>query len=111
MDLIRLVVLQACTDKPNGPIEGFNDDEIKYHRKLAIEKGLLEGLVRESHDKPTRIPACVVVRDVTWAGHDFIDAIKSDAHWNKVKDYLTATGKQLTIETILFAIRKLLGAS
>ena len=48
MDLIRLVVLKACTDDPNGVIDGYGDDEIKYHRKLAIEKGLLTGFVMDS---------------------------------------------------------------
>lgn len=107
MDLIRLVLLKACTDDPNGAIDGYGDDEIRYHRKLAIEKGLLTGFVMESHDRPSRIPRNVVVKDVTWEGHDFIDAIRSDTNWNKVKEFLMAAGKQVTLETVMQAIREI----
>lgn len=109
MELIRLVLLKAQDDDRNGPIKGYTEDEIKYHRKQAKEAGLIEAIVLESSDKPSPVPANVVVRDLTWAGHDFIDGIQSESNWNKVKDYLRAGGKQITVETIKAAIRALFG--
>jgi hypothetical protein len=110
MDLIRLILLKVEQNDPNGPINGYSEDEIRYHRKLAIDKGLLKGHVLEDPRRSSPVPANVSVEDLTWEGHDFIDGIQSDSNWNKVKDYLLAGGKQITIETIKFAIRALFGA-
>jgi hypothetical protein len=111
MELIRLVLLKAQADDPNGPIEGYTEDEISYHRKHAKEMGLLEAVILESSDRPSPVPAVAIVKDLTPAGHDFIDAIQSESNWSKVKDYLRAGGKQITIETIKAAIRALFGMS
>src|SRR5687768_1994905 len=105
MDLIRAVLLQAQKGDPNGSVDGFTGDELKYHRALAIEAGLLRGRALKDHQTPTEIPAAVMVQDLTWQGHDFLDAIESDTNWGKVKQFLGDTGKQLTIETIKFAIK------
>lgn len=111
MDLIRLVLLKVKQNDPNGPIEGYAEDEIRYHRKLAIEKGLLKGHVLEDSRRSSSVPANVSVEDITWEGHDFIDGIQTESNWNKVKDYLLAGGKQITIETVKAAIRALFGGS
>lgn len=109
MDLIRAVILKAVERDANGAIPGYTEDEINYHRALAIQKGLLEGRVLEDNSM-TDIPVDVIVLGVPWAGHDFIDAIESDSNWEKVKAFLKETGKQLTIETVKFAIGRLFGA-
>lgn len=109
MDLIRLIILEAAQGNLNGSIDGYADEEIKYNRMQAIEMGLLNGHVLQDFRRSTPIPANVHVEDLTPSGHDFLDAIKSDSTWKKVKDYLRAGGKQITIETIKAAIRALFG--
>nr|ART38034.1 F102 [uncultured bacterium] len=111
MDLIRLIVLKVDQNDPNGPIEGYTKDEIKYNCMQAIEMGLLKGKVLKDSRRSTPVPANVLLEDLTPAGHDFIDGIQSESNWHKVKDYLLAGGKQITIETIKAAIRALFGAS
>lgn len=110
MELIRAVVLKAAEGDPNGAISGYTEDQVKYHRALAIENGLLEGKSVKNHTIMTDIPAAVMVLGVPWAGHDFIDAIESDSNWSKVKAFLSEAGKQVTIETIKYASQKLFGA-
>jgi hypothetical protein len=110
MDLIRAVVLKAVEGDPNGAIPGYTEDEINYHRALAVQKGLLEGRVLDDNSSMTDIPLDVFVLGVPWAGHDFIDAIESDSNWSKVKAFLSEAGKQVTIETIKYAAQKLFGA-
>lgn len=110
MDLTRLILLKVEQNDPNGPIEGYADEEIKYNRMQAIEMGLLKGRVLRDSQRSTQVPANVLVEDFTPTGHDFLDAIKSDSNWKKVKDYLLAGGKKITIETIKAAIRTRLGA-
>lgn len=109
MDLIRKVVLAAEAGPPFPKIEGYTEDAIKYHQMLAIQHGLLDGAVLKVHTHPTEIPGAVVIKDVTWEGHDFIDAIREDTNWTKVKSFLADAGKQLTIETVKFAVLRLYG--
>ena len=109
MDLIRAVLLKAQQSDPNGTIDGRTDDELKYHRALAIDAGLLKGSVVKDNTKGTEIPAAVMVKDLTWEGHDLLDAIENDSNWVKVKEFLRSAGKQLTIETIKFAVKQLFG--
>jgi hypothetical protein len=80
MDLIRLALLKVEQNDPNGPIEGYADEEIKYNRMQAIEMGLLKGHVLQDFRRSTPIPANVHVEDLTPAGHDFLRAIKSDSN-------------------------------
>ena len=111
MNLIRLVLLAVQDDAQfNGSAAGYTDDQIKYHQALAIEKGLLKGKVLKYSDDDGDIPGAVHVQGLTWDGHDFVDAIASDANWIKVKVFLLDGGKQLTIETVKSAIQSLFGA-
>ena len=43
MELIRKVLLAAQDGDRNGPIEGYPDDALMYHRALSIKAGLLKG--------------------------------------------------------------------
>lgn len=104
---MRKVLLAAESGPPYPAIEGYSADEIKYHEKLAIEARLLKGTVTDVHTHQTDIPGAVIIRGVTWEGHDFIDAIRDDTNWQKVKDFVADASKQLTIETAKFAIAKL----
>ncbi len=78
---------------------------------LAIEAGLLDGTHDKFLENATEIPSYVFVEDVTWEGHNFIDAIREDNNWNKIKSYLSQQGKQLTIETIKVATKTIFGFS
>ncbi len=109
MDLIRQVILNVECGQPYPDIVGFTPQAIKYHQMLAIEAGLLNGTHGKFNENATEIPSYVFVKDITWEGHNFIDAIREDNSWNKVKNYLTQEGKQLSIETINTAVKILLG--
>ena len=76
MDLIREALLKVQQGDPNGSIAGYTDDEMKYHRALAIEVGLLKGWIAKDNTMSTPIPAAVVISDLTWEGHDFIYAMR-----------------------------------
>jgi hypothetical protein len=107
MELIRKVLLAVQDGRHNLPIESYSDDEIKYHRALAIEKKLVDGRIMKDNSKFSDVPAEVNVIKLTWAGHDFIDAITSDSDWQKVKDFLKDAGKQITLDTVKVAVAQL----
>lgn len=109
MELVRKVLLGIQDGNPNGPVDGYSEEAIKYHRALVIEASLAQGQVLNDNTINSEIPAVVFLKKLTWEGHDFIDAIESDANWAKVKDYLKETGKQLTLETIKYAVKQLFG--
>jgi hypothetical protein len=109
MELIRKVLLAVQDGNPNLPIDGYSEDEVKYHRKLAIEAELIKGAIRESGRNPREIPAGVIVKELTWSGHDFIDAIATESNWQRVKDFLKDSGKQITLETVKVAVLQLFG--
>lgn len=107
MELCRTIMLEAANQNRNGPIEGYSDDAIKYNKRLLIDKGYLKGKAIKSSDADSEIPLAVFVTEITWEGHDFIDAIKDETNWVKVKDFLKDAGKQITIDTIAVAVQSL----
>ena len=54
---------------------GHSDSELAYHLTLLIDAGFIDGRVIE-------MP---IIRGLTWDGHEFLDNIKTDSIWNKVK--------------------------
>lgn len=90
MELIRMVMLEAeKTEDPNQLIdpkfEGRTETEISYHIALLDDAGLLHGQDRT---------AIGVFRwsagTLTWAGHEFVEAIRDDDVW---KEALAVTAK------------------
>jgi hypothetical protein len=111
MDLIRKILLNAESGELNANISGIPNETIRYHQALAIEAGLLKGNSFNYLENMSDVPSAVNVLGITWEGHDFIDAVREDTNWQKVKSFLADSGKQLTIETIKIAISSLFGFS
>ncbi|MFM4928558.1 DUF2513 domain-containing protein [Aeromonas veronii] len=65
--------------------------------ELLIEAGLVEG-------KMSRVlgggPINFTATRLTWAGHEFLDAIRSDTVWNKTKETFTTKGLDMTFDLI-----------
>ena len=86
MDLIRRIVLALDEhDDPLNPVMGLSgvDDAIfNYHASLIIEAGLAAGTSQEFLDGG----GMVWLWRLTWAGHDFADAIRSETVWKAAVD-------------------------
>lgn len=107
MDLIRLILIETQNGNLNGEIDGFDMDDLKYHRKLAIDAGLLQGRSQDDMENSSVVPSNVLVKDLTWNGHDFIDSIVSESNWFKVKSFIQESGKTVTLETIKQTVKLL----
>ena len=70
---------------------------ISYHMELLIEAGLVEGKMRPVLGGG---PINFTASRLTWAGHEFLDAIRSDTVWNKTKETFETKGLDMTFETI-----------
>jgi hypothetical protein len=90
MDLIRKLLLNIETDQrfdgthwfrivspADLGITGHSAEDVGYHVNLLIEAGYLAG-----KGGMETIPA---MNKLTWQGHEFIDNIKNDDIWSKVK--------------------------
>jgi hypothetical protein len=96
MDLLRLLLLklEAVNDRAHSvlmftydelAIEGYTRDQVAYHLDLAVKAGLIDqgGAGGLNH---------FTFRQLTWEGHDFVDAIRDDDIWRKTRQGATAAG-------------------
>ena len=102
MDLIRLLLLEQEQGEPPAGLSEYPQDVQAYHAALLVEAGLVVGIVDEG---PSGEVAATIVNRLTWAGHDFLDAARSDTTWNKVKGKVVKSGLSLTFSTLLEVLK------
>ncbi len=108
--LIRVEELSSIQDVIRASeFEGYDEDLVSYHMYLLEQANLVEGAIKKHHN--TGIMA--LLSNLTWQGHEFLDAIRSDSVWNKLK--VTASEKGVTMpfevikESAITIIKGLLG--
>lgn len=105
LDLIREILFyieEVPSDPPYGSLstgflenfKSYSNSELMEHLDLAIKAGLIEGKVNFGTG-PTY--SCSV-RRLTNSGHDYLEAVRSDNIWNKVKTKVEQVGG-MTIAT------------
>jgi len=86
MELIRKIILeiQARKDAKFSSVEIPNYDgaTVARHLELMLDAALIEGQKLDGHDVPFPF---VVVKDLTWAGHDFAAALANENVWGRIK--------------------------
>ncbi|WP_322083379.1 DUF2513 domain-containing protein [Burkholderia sp. BCC1972] len=110
MDLIRelLLKLEALPLQPRDvayiysdlvPVDGYDERQIDYHLQLLEQAGLIDtGGYGEGAG-----PGIAFSR-LSWAGHDFLDAIRSPDVWDRTTRAATAAGG-FTVELLMFAAK------
>ncbi len=106
MDLIRLLLIEKESEETPEAIGSYTENQILYHCELAIESGLLDGhLFRGLQGE-----VCgATIQKLTWEGHEFLDAARSDSLWNQAKEKMVAAGGSWTMEglkMILFELAR-----
>ena len=100
MDLAReiLFAIEENDDEP-GTMEielpGRSALYVSYHVTLLAEAGLIEAENTTSMDQYEYLPT-----RLTWAGHEFLDAVRDDTVWKRAKSETLAKTGQLTFEVI-----------
>lgn len=104
IDLIRAILLEVESWPPGARIpstrlvvEPYTEEQIRYHADLLHEAGLIGGVVavhRASGDRPT------IVGRLTWSGHEFVDATRSDAVWVAVKERAKPVGNSMSMDLL-----------
>ena len=86
LELIRLILIEVENNPdPQAWIDpepvGYQPDEVSYHVMLMEQAGLLEGWNRSAIGV-FRWSA----RNLTWRGHEFLEAAKDDTVWTRTKN-------------------------
>lgn len=102
MELIRKILfflesrsfLKAQLDLP---IEGYERDVIRYHILLLAQAGLID--FEPEKTKNGRIIRAHVL-GLNWAGHEFLDSVRSEKVWKKLLKYAKDKGGSLPFDLL-----------
>ena len=87
MDLVRAILLAlADSDEPLWSTDLVTDeysrDVIGYHFLILDEAGLIVANVKAADNDPYYI---AVASRLTWEGNDFLDAVRDESIWKRVR--------------------------
>lgn len=102
LDLARKILLAIEASKDDEPasirlpMREYDDLHLSHHVRLLMEAGLIHAI--ETH----RIEPGLAWTPhmLTWQGHDFLDAIRDDAVWDKIKAKFADHGGDLPSDII-----------
>jgi hypothetical protein len=103
MDLIRSILLIAEEQPSRGRrppalvVDGVDDATVAKHIELLADAGFVEAnLLRTETESAIRGQ---VVR-ITWQGHEFLDAARSNTIWAKAKTEIAAKAGSVPLELL-----------
>ena len=103
MDLVRAILLAAEQlvpgERPDSvsSIPGYDQLIFAGHVELLKEAGFVEAAVARA----SGVGAVEARVDrLTWEGHDFLDAIRSDTVWAKTKSTIASTLGSASLEVV-----------
>lgn len=102
MDLVRSILLKIedeyrSTEIYNLEINGYDMETVAYHCQMLYQEGLITNYSSRYADNQIVFFA---VGSLTWEGNDFLDKIRDDSIWGKVKETITQKGLPVVIDTI-----------
>ena len=100
MELVRELLLEVEKQEPNTikqEVEYEDDkwtgEEVMGHLNLLNNRNLIAGtVIAEEY--------CIALEGLTWEGHDFLDSIRDEGVWKKVKSKLATVGGGATLEIV-----------
>jgi hypothetical protein len=96
--LIRDILLCMERGDDRRHLAKPDPDRFRYHIRLMIEAGLIEGNVVRMGEG-----YAVMVEDpaITNRGHDLLDAIRADNVWRKVSERLLTVGGSIAVDLLI----------
>lgn len=101
-DLIRRILIDIESKPAGGVLQRFEYPEydhrtIAEHVRLLIDAGLVQGELVELVGNGVHF----IVSDLTWDGHDFLNAARDDTIWKKAKDTILKPTASVTFSLLL----------
>lgn len=102
-DMIRMILFKVEELQPNAllTLESFSTSElheVSYHLEILEEAALLHGKI---HKTLGGSPHDFHLIRLTWQGHDFLDAIRTDEMWSEIKALLGSKKVEVGVDTIM----------
>lgn len=107
MDLVRgiAIAVEASSrdfDSDMLKFAGYSDEQIGYHCQLMKEAGLLDAI--DLTGFRAKFPRFRITK-LTMAGHDFVDAARSEKVWNDCKRVIQDTIGGASIQLIIATLK------
>ena len=102
MDLIRSLLIQI-EEGSSTSLDAYTEEQNKqilYHKNLLIEAKLAHGMPLYGNDRLQK----VIITDLTWEGHEFLDVVRDAVIWQKTKEKVE---KELGGSTTIVIIKEL----
>lgn len=103
IDLCRRILLEVETRPPGQYVQGlpfageYDAGVVEEHVALLYEAGLMDANITRFHGAATHF----LIKKLTWAGHDFLDAARDEGMWAQAKERLGAS-----FDSVSFAVLK-----
>ena len=78
-------------------VNGYDSELVSYHMELLNDAGLIHAKCIRTLSAPLH---CVAL-SMTWTGHEFLDQVRQDSVWNKVKGTAREKGLDLSLDVIV----------
>lgn len=102
MDLVRSILLQA--ESAGCPLalgqishEGHTDEETVFHIRLMEGRGLISARVQTA--RGGEVLMCEI-ESLTWEGLDFLDAVRSERVWSRVRRAISESVGDTTLDVV-----------
>jgi len=101
-DIIREILQKTENLGPNThlTLDDFDSEkacEVSYHMQLLDEAGLIDVIIDSTSE---REPKSHRVFKLNWKGHELLDSIRSEAIWQKTKDFIANKEAPMNIEVV-----------
>lgn len=96
MDVVRDLLLR--TEAANGSVS-IRDSVETYHVRIMIDGRLVEG--RISEEITSDAPRDSYIHNLTWAGHDFLDAARDEGLWQRAREKFLKPATSWTFSILL----------
>jgi len=102
MDFIREIILaiEAHPESDAYDLElsfpGHSEDEVSYHCRLLFDAAMIDGKCIQAMGEPDEW----MIRGLTWAGHEFLEASRDDSRWNKAKKIISEKTGSFSFEIL-----------
>ncbi len=113
MDLIRLILMQIEKDYRSTAIhglkiDGYDKETVAYHCKILSEAGLISAY--KGHYASNELYN-FSVGSLTWAGHDYLEKVRDNTRWAKIKGIIKDKALPITIEVVKMLADGLISAA
>lgn len=97
LDLVRMLLLHIETGEAPKGFDQYDEATVSGHAALVIEAGLAKGSVVRDY---RGVATGAVLQNLTWEGHDFLDAARDDTLWKKAREKFLKPGASWTFDLL-----------